>query len=147
MRVGFTGTRDGMTQAQKEQVHDLLVTLEATWLHHGDCVGADAEAHAIARAHGCRIYLHPPADPKLRAFCDFDESSHPKPYLVRNRDIVYCASFLIGTPGRRGKQTGGTWYTIGHADDQGRQLVIVYPSGKLEWRNCDGGIVEFMDRK
>lgn len=48
MKIGFTGTRQGMTPAQRLKATHWLAKLSATEFHHGDCMGADAEAHAIA---------------------------------------------------------------------------------------------------
>ncbi len=50
MKVGFTGTRKGMTEFQKTEVRRLLTEymhgrdMEA---HHGDCIGADTDFHNI----------------------------------------------------------------------------------------------------
>lgn len=74
LRVGFTGTRHGMTPAQTETFVATLRELEASLgplaeFHHGDCVGADAEAHCLVRLHfrECYIILHPPIDEAHRA--------------------------------------------------------------------------------
>jgi len=61
MRIGFIGTRQGMTERKKIAVRDLLASYAGAILHHGDAVGADAEAHDIALAVGCAIVIHPPA--------------------------------------------------------------------------------------
>ena len=42
--ASFTGTRDGMTQPQRELLRRLLERDMIEVLVHGDCVGADAEA-------------------------------------------------------------------------------------------------------
>lgn len=44
MILGFTGTRQGMTDYQQAQVRRFLVAYQCTILHHGDCIGADAQA-------------------------------------------------------------------------------------------------------
>lgn len=89
MKVGFTGTRYGMTAAQRESVKALLVRLGATELHHGDCVGSDAEAHDVARELGLRVVVHPPVDESLRAFKAGDETREPKTHFARDRDVVH----------------------------------------------------------
>lgn len=68
MRIGFTGTRQGMTERQKIALSDLLSSYAAAILHHGDAIGADAEAHEIAVGLGCAIVIHPPAVETQRAF-------------------------------------------------------------------------------
>ena len=46
--AGFTGTRLGMTPDQVVSVSKLLTEFEA--VHHGDCQGADANVHTIAKS-------------------------------------------------------------------------------------------------
>ena len=51
--VGFTGTRQGMTDDQKCALRKLLSEIARNGsfpllFHHGDCVGSDEEAHEIA---------------------------------------------------------------------------------------------------
>jgi hypothetical protein len=68
--VGFSGTRAGMTAQQKERLEFKLRELRRLdfhWFHHGDCTGADAEAHDIAKTLGYKIAIHPPNEPFLRA--------------------------------------------------------------------------------
>lgn len=128
--VGFTGTRSGMTAAQKETVARKLV--EWSRLHHGDCVGADADAHAIAEAAGLEIVIHPPVDGKLRAYCRARVVAAPKTYLARNRDIVNATDGLIATPRLMVREDrGGTWYTIDYAVKVGKPAWIVWPDGTV----------------
>lgn len=129
-RVGFTGTREGMTLAQKVTVMALLRGHQPAWVHHGDCVGADADFHYMARAVGAQVMIHPPSDPKLRAGLVGDDIAEEKPYLIRNGDIVSAADMLIATPKEDEQQTrGGTWWTIHTARAKGKLVVIVWPNG------------------
>ena len=97
--------------------------------HHGDCVGADAEAHAIADENNAYIVVHPPSNPKSRAFVEgYGVRLLPRPYLERNHAIVDSTDLLIATP----KQTfevrrSGTWATVRYARDIGRAITILYP--------------------
>ena len=60
--IGFTGSRNGLSDAQTAALAQVLVSLEPLTLHHGDCVGADAHAHQIAEAAGWPTVTHPPLD-------------------------------------------------------------------------------------
>jgi len=133
-RIGFTGTHFGMTDQQKEAVRSLLEQLptEPTELHHGDCVGADAEAHAIARQIGLTIIGHPPTNPKSRAFCDFDEKREKADYLIRNRYIVDETEVLIACPSTRSNMLrSGTWSTVRYAFYLRKPVIFVYPDGEI----------------
>jgi len=77
-----------MTGEQLRALRDLLATFGHADLHHGDAVGADAEAHDIAVTLGWNAVSHPPINDAWRAHKVADEERAPKPYLVRNRDIV-----------------------------------------------------------
>lgn len=132
MRVGFTGTREGMTPLQKTSLRKLFIDLIASELHHGDCVGADAEAHAIAQELGLRIIIHPPIDQSHRAFCEgAHEIRIPKKHFARNRDIVDETTYLTSasvTP--HPLEHGGTWYTINYGRKK-KDVYVVWPAGTV----------------
>ncbi len=139
MILGFTGTRNGMTEAQKRKFAALLRERGVTELHHGDCVGADEDAHNIARQHGINIVIHPPVDSADRAFCMGAYYTHqPRTHFQRNRDIVADTDALAATPLLEVETpTGGTWYTIRagrkrHVAGGVYQVFVIWPSGKLE---------------
>lgn len=133
IRIGFTGTEVGMTHKQQEVVKWLLQRGPAE-LHHGDCIGADSQAHELCLLEGVRIVIHPPEDPKKRAFCiGWDEIREEKPYLDRNHDIVNECELLIATP-----QTpheilrSGTWATVRYARNKPKiDIAIVNPDGTI----------------
>lgn len=130
-RIGFTGTRQGMTGEQREVVRRVLLT--ASEAHHGDCVGADADFHELASAGGIETTAHPPEDDKLRAFCRADRITDAKSYLERNKDIVDAVDVLVACPKEakepRVKRGSGTWQAIGYAKRTGRRTLIVWPDG------------------
>lgn len=140
MRVGWTSTQAGMTQNQKNALHEFL-DVRGRYLaefHHGDCIGGDSEAHNIVtdRQFGATIRIHPPTDPKKRAFCiALWENFTPRPYLQRNRDIVDMTDVLIATP-RTTEEVlrSGTWATVRYAKKIGRPVIMFYPCvGPWEW--------------
>ena len=126
--VGFTGTRVGMKSAQVEKLREVLAGV--TRLHHGDCVGADAEACAIAKELGALTAGHPPINPSLRAWTTNDRDHPPVHYLVRNRRIVDATNELVACPGKlEESRRSGTWATIRHARAIGRPITIIWPTG------------------
>lgn len=129
MIVGFTGSRNGMTDCQKESVYLILKTHKhgISEFHHGDCVGADCQAHVIAVDCGYDIIIHPPTNTSLRAFCE-GTLLKQKNYLERNRNIVDCCDVLLACPNTIEEQKrSGTWYTIRYAMRSGKQFRIIYP--------------------
>ena len=126
--VGFTGSRDGMTAAQKQRLAEVLLPFDC--LHHGDCVGSDAEANGIAGKLGLRTEAHPPLCETLRAFCRSDIVHVPKGYHVRNYDIVTVTAELVAAPGD-GAPSVGTWSTVRKAKAAGKPVTIIWPDGSI----------------
>jgi len=143
MKVGFTGSRHGMTGHQRMVLarfvedHSFL-TFQEKYIqefHHGDCIGADEQAHSAVRQYHstCKIVVHPPSIITVQAYCVGDESREPKPYLERNRNIVDETDMLIATPNTDyERQRSGTWSTVRYARSQGKQVTIIYPDGNIE---------------
>ena len=129
MVVGFTGTRKGMTDWQLAQLERCLaVGYNLRWAHHGDCVGADAEFHEIAKLHHLTITVHPPTVSKFRANKTGDFNVEPESYIKRNHAIVDASNVLIAAPASK-KETkrSGTWATIRYARKTNVATVILYP--------------------
>ena len=131
MKVGFTGNRDGMTEDQKATVERLL-SIRPTELHHGDCIGCDADAHYIALQFKIPIIGHPPDFPGQRMFLHYAEKREEKPYLERNHDIVDETDILIACPEQAEEiMRSGTWATVRYARKVGKAVLVIYPSGKM----------------
>ncbi len=127
MEAGFTGTQNGMTLKQKLMLVDVLDGLRVTKLHHGDCIGADEEAHILARyIFKMDVVVHPPDNDSKRAFCKGAvEVRDAKPYLERNDDIAEEGEVLIAAPKEYVEiQRSGTWATIRYARKKGKQLLL-----------------------
>lgn len=136
--LGFTGTRHGMTDKQRMVVAKAVesavkrlpyVGEDRLIIHHGDCVGADAEFHDITGPR-CKRIGHLPEDDTHRAFCTFDETRSPLPHMKRNKAIVAESDAMIATPYESAEQErGGTWKTIGFTRKANKPLAIVWPDG------------------
>lgn len=127
-KIGFTGTRSGLTEAQRNFILEHLESLQPEEAHHGDCVGADSQFHDIVRKFDTRIKIvvHPGDIKGLRAFCFGDEILKPKGCLDRNRDIVDSVDFMIACPESSVEvQRSGTWSTIRYANRLKRTIYIL----------------------
>lgn len=145
MIIGFTGTRNGMTVKQNEQVHAKLLKAKLlkaefpSWGIHGGCIGADAEFHEECVAAGFTIEVYPgfskrdPKDLTHRALLDGAFTQHPPAgHFERNRMIVHRCDVLYACPPTNERLSrGGTWYTIDHAEKVGKPVVIFWPDGRV----------------
>lgn len=139
MKIGFTGTQQGITPPQFDLLVEVLQELhELTEAHHGDCHGADFEFSNIVDAifgHG-KIHCHPPEDNKKRAFARVDVMNKALPFLVRNHNIVDSTEILIACPKEQAEiLRSGTWATIRYARKQKGIIVILYPDGKYDYED------------
>lgn len=138
MKIGFTGTRHGLTTEQRATLAQALRGTAGEF-HHGDCVGADAEAHAIAADLDFLTVVHPPSDEQLRAFCDADRTEPARPYLKRNRDIVRSVDLMIAAPGGMEEQhRSGTWSTVRFARQLGTPVLLIMPDGSTDGATASG---------
>jgi len=137
-KIGFTGTREGMTG---HQITELILFFDTRMLtvggkdvefHHGCCVGADEQASIIAKSIGCKIVAHPPVDTKLQsALITADEWRDPLGYIKRNHAIVDETEVLIAMPKQDIEQMrSGTWATVRYARQMGKSLMIIRPNEK-----------------
>lgn len=142
MKIGFTGTRNGMTLSQRERLIWILNDQgqefgeEVDEFHHGDCKGSDHQAFRIADELAWVTVAHPCNIRSWRAFTNSTKILDPLPPLVRNKIIVDSVGLMIATPeGRAEVLRSGTWSTIRRARKLPRRLWIIYPDGELVREN------------
>jgi hypothetical protein len=141
MKIGITGTRDGMTEAQRYNFAFRIKELDFKEFHHGSCKGVDVQAaRIVAETNACKqgnaeIVCHPgPDGDSCQEDSGVDTIIHdPKTHFARNRDIVNAVDLLIVIP----KQDawclrGGTWYTHDFAKKQRKQTWVIWPDGLVE---------------
>ena len=148
MKIGFTGTRQGLTE---QQVATLCAYLHrAREFHHGACRGADAEAVGLLRSmsHVYRIVAHPGVSAKGGPNDDRDADAvaasdvvlPEQTHFARNRDIVAAADLVVGCPlAMEELPGGGTWFTLRHARDKARKpTVCIWPDGTVAaWNGAE----------
>ncbi len=129
VKIGFTGTRDEITEWQRSALKDYLAGIKdpIESAHHGDCVGADTEFHNACEELGIDIVIHPPEKKDLRAFNTSDIILEEKSYFARNRNIVDECDVLLACSKTDFETQGGTWYTINYAIRKKKMIVIFYP--------------------
>lgn len=138
-KLMVSGTRAGMTAAQKDAFVDLLHKHAAAKLLHGDCIGADAECHRLARGAGGRelaVHIYPPKDERQRAWCQVGDAGElvvheADTFLKRDFKMVKAADLVLAFPsGRKEQRRGsGTWAVIREARRKRVPLVVVFPDG------------------
>lgn len=140
LQLGFTGSRHGMNDFQKAFFEEFVRDKCGTF-NHGDCIGADAEAHDIIRKYRdhWRVVVHPPANEENRAWKLGDLVLSPLPYYGRNKCIVRDSQVLLAFPNGpepKGKRKGGTWHTINICREvieagAPKQCHIILPNGAI----------------
>jgi len=153
LKLGFTGTKDGMSIEQKRLLEEHFTALLEgyDWIefHHGDCIGADAQAATMLRVLSnklrmmkqatCQVTIiaHPgypvrdPEDTRWRAFTAEinDEIREAKPFIARDHDIVDETDELLATPLTREEQvSSGTWTTVRYARKKKKKITIINPA-------------------
>jgi hypothetical protein len=133
LRMGFTGSRCGMTARQRSTFLELIGKLTPAELHVGDCVGSDTDAYNIVKSYDPEIPIigHVPTNRNLSSHLLYDREMPPYDYLRRNRNIVDGSDYLVATPESTETQRSGTWYTIRYARKLKRKLYIIMRDGDI----------------
>lgn len=129
--VSFTGTQEGMTEAQKKTFRKVIKELNPKAFIHGDCIGADEQAHKIVREElpECIIAIRPCTIEHKRAFTDGHQLAEPEAPLDRNKKIANDGKILVATPKGWEELRSGTWSTIRYARKTKKPRIIIYPKG------------------
>ena len=148
-KISMTGTRriNTLTKQQLTNFKDLMKEYRNkgyTHLNHGDCVGADALAHDIAIELGLKVIVHPPSNPKSRAYCNGENVLilAEREYKVRNQSLVKNGDVLLALPDSNQEyKRSGTWYSVRQARRTMLPIIICYPDGRVVRENI-GGLFE-----
>lgn len=144
--LGFTGSRfqppfHRMPPSQLFALVDWLTLHKPSEVHHGCCLGADAEFHDavlsnLAEGWCRRVFLHPPLnDASVAKLSTLDlrvVTLYPEPYLDRNRSIVDASERLLACPSGKETLRSGTWSTVRYARKVGKPVTIITTSGEVQ---------------
>jgi hypothetical protein len=84
----------------------------------------------VAASMGCELVIHPSITERKRAWKVASRIHEPKPYLLRNKDIVRASEMLVAAPVSRTEQLrSGTWSAVRFARKLGRTLWVLLPDG------------------
>ena len=134
MNLGFTGTREGLTDAQRSALKVILEDVKPDKCTHGDCLGADAEFHDMVRSQcpKAQIAIWPGDIEPMRAFKKGDVMMMPAAPLTRNHMIVIECDRLVACPKENTESLrSGTWATVRDARKWKKQLTIIFPDGSI----------------
>jgi len=133
LKIGFTGTRHGMSDLQKEEFKKLIIAKKFQEFHHGICDGSDEQAHHIIEKNKQKIKIvgHPPKFKGSLSSVSCNILMKPDSYLIRNHNIVNATDILIATPDTKEKTRSGTWSTIRYARKKHKRIYIIHKNGRV----------------
>jgi hypothetical protein len=135
MIAAVTGPRLGTTPDALITAAQFFRTGDIEVLHDGDALGVDSQIYHIAKAFGVHVILHPPKNPKWRAFLgdNSDEILEEKAYGARDRDMILSSEVLLTLPDcYEPKPHSGTWLTIGFAREVQMPIVFIWNNGQYK---------------
>ena len=102
--------------------------------HHGSAMFRDDAAGWQAHLLGYWVVVHPPTDPKKRAYSYCDEIMPEAPYLRRNRHLVRAVRRMLFAPHWNveppaGKRGDGTLSTMNLARRMRKPGIVIRPNG------------------
>lgn len=135
MILGFTGTRAGLTPAQRAGLVSVLACLPAGALH-GGADGADQQFDELLCAAGmCTddILILPCNAERAGYWHGLGRKTQPLSQpLTRNRVIVQDCDHLVACPATRSEQLrSDTWATVRYARTAGREMTLIFPDGAI----------------
>jgi len=137
-RLGFTGTREGLTVGQRQaldrRVQELVCEHAGKVVAvHGACVGADAAFDRVCIDHTIPRSHRPGPVPALRMKNSQTLGSFvfsPEPFEVRNKKIAESVDHLLVCPKQMTEQRrGGTWQTYRFGLRRDIQITTFFPDG------------------
>jgi hypothetical protein len=135
MILGFTGTRKGLSKAQRSALPYALCAIRADQVIHGGAMGADTEFGTWTGSVEVVIY---PASAERYEYWRCVQSpwltiNPPIKPLVRNVIIANRCDHLLACPAEMvEQQRSGTWATVRYARKAGKPITLLLPDGSIQ---------------
>jgi len=124
-----------MNETQMMLFAQIITELKTTEFYHGDCIGADEQAHALVLALEGEIAIkkRPCNLNSQRAFTKEGECiAEPEPPLDRNKKLVDDGEITVAVPGEDFEEVrSGTWATVRYSKKSGKPVIIIWPNGHV----------------
>ena len=132
-KIGFIGTRHGMTEDQKKEFLRLVKAKKFREFHHGMCEGSDEQAHNLVKDNLKKVKVvgHPPKAMRTAALVKCDKMLDPDTFHRRNKGIVDSTDCLIATPDAKERAGSGTWKTVRYARKQHKRIYVIHKNGRV----------------
>ena len=137
-KMGFIGTRHGMSENQKKALEEILKSKDISEFHHGDCISSDSQAHEVltklkkSNNKNIKLIGHPPKSKKTRAYCKFDIELIPDTFHNRNHHIIDATDIFVANPDISEKVKSGTWNAVRYARMKNKKVYVIHKSGRIE---------------
>lgn len=131
--VGFLGTTEGLTPAQRDWLTRTIPRLGVTEAHHGSGWGADKAFHDICRGLEIPVVLHRAEDLRWMTRCDGAVRSEPMlPRDERDKEIVKAASVVVAMPKEHSEPSDriGVWRAVEYARHRSVPVRVIIPTGE-----------------
>lgn len=144
--LAISGSREGSTDWQRAALWKILSRPTVTGIVHGDCVGLDDEADAMAARLGLWRGIYPSKLEWYRAHCErrgAEVAAAPAPPLARNPLIVERGEWLVACPRASSR---GTWHAVREAKRLGRGVLVLGESSIMESISPHGAAIRLPSR-
>jgi hypothetical protein len=139
LKIGFTGTRGGMTVDQTTKFVRFIRQYIGEF-HNGYAEGSDEDAlRTVDHMGGFTLHIHPPKNKKYIAHYQPRHSEvvwyEEDEYGERDRQIVVASDVMVATPSGKVeiKRGSGTWLTVRIARVELKPLLIIFDDGTTKY--------------
>ena len=100
IKIGFTGTRNGMDEEQLKEFERIIKSKHVDEFHHGMCVGSDKQAHDFVKNEKINgVFIRAPIIKKVGKKVEILAKFEKNPVLIKQGNVI-VGSFHPETEGK-----------------------------------------------